>query len=68
MKNRSLQGLLAVALWVAAAAPAWAQIKIGQTSSFTGPVASGVKEGTDGARLYLSAINERGGVKASRSN
>jgi branched-chain amino acid transport system substrate-binding protein len=66
MKNRSLQGLLAVALWVAAAAPAWAQIKIGQTSSFTGPVASGVKEGTDGARLYLSAINERGGVNGQQ--
>lgn len=66
MKNRSLQGLLALALWVAGAAPAFAQIKIGQTSSFTGPVASGVKEGTDGARLYLSAINERGGVNGQQ--
>ena len=39
-----------------------AQLRIGQTSSFTGPVASGVKEGTDGAKLYIAAVNERGGV------
>jgi ABC-type branched-subunit amino acid transport system substrate-binding protein len=29
-------------------------------------VASGVKEGTDGARLYLNAINERGGVNGQQ--
>ena len=45
-----------------ASAAALAQIKIGQTSSFTGPVASGVKEGTDGAKLYLDAVNSKGGV------
>lgn len=41
---------------------AQAQIRIGQTSSFTGPVAAGVKEGTEGAKLYLDAVNARGGV------
>lgn len=39
-----------------------AQILIGQTAGFTGPVASGVKETTDGAKLYIDAINAKGGV------
>lgn len=43
-----------------------AQILIGQTSSFTGPVASGVKEGTDGAKLYIDTINDRGGVNGQK--
>ncbi len=41
---------------------AWAQIKIGQSAGFSGPVAAGVKEVTDGARLYFDAVNARGGV------
>jgi ABC-type branched-subunit amino acid transport system substrate-binding protein len=48
------------------AAVAQAQILIGQTSSFSGPVAAGVKEGTDGAKLYLEAVNERGGVNGQK--
>ena len=43
-----------------------AQILIGQTAGFTGPVAAGVKETTDGARLYLSAINAKGGVNGQK--
>ncbi|MBK5206506.1 MAG: ABC transporter substrate-binding protein [Polaromonas sp.] len=39
-----------------------AQILIGQTAGFTGPVASGVKETTDGAKLYIDSINAKGGV------
>lgn len=42
--------------------PALAQLRIGQPSGFTGSVAAGVKENTDGARLYLDAVNRRGGV------
>jgi branched-chain amino acid transport system substrate-binding protein len=42
------------------------RIVIGQTASFTGPVASGVKEGTDGAKLYIDTINERGGVNGQK--
>jgi branched-chain amino acid transport system substrate-binding protein len=57
---------LLVAAIALAAWPAAAQIKIGQTSSFTGPVAAGVKEGTDGAKLYLDAINERGGIDGQK--
>ena len=48
------------------AAAVQAQILIGQTASFTGAVAAGVKEGTDGARLYIDAINERGGVNGQK--
>ncbi|OYU99402.1 MAG: amino acid ABC transporter substrate-binding protein [Burkholderiales bacterium PBB5] len=39
-----------------------AQIKVGQTAGFTGTVAASVKETTDGARLYLDALNKRGGI------
>lgn len=39
-----------------------AQIVIGQTAGFTGTVAVGVKETTDGARLYIDATNAKGGV------
>lgn len=50
---------------VAALALAWpaaAQIRIGQTSSFTGPVGPAVKEGTDAAKAYFEAVNARGGI------
>lgn len=39
-----------------------AQIRIGQPSGFTGSVASGVKENTVGAKLFLDSINRQGGV------
>ncbi|WP_114971965.1 ABC transporter substrate-binding protein [Rhodoferax ferrireducens] len=45
---------------------AQAQILIGQTAGFTGSVAAGVKETTDGAKLYLDAVNARGGVNGQR--
>ena len=38
-----------------------AQILVGQTAGFTGQVAAGVKETTDGALLYIDAINAKGG-------
>jgi branched-chain amino acid transport system substrate-binding protein len=44
------------------AAPARAQILVGQTAGFTGQTASNVKEITDGAKLYLDAVNAKGGV------
>lgn len=52
-------GLAAALVWPAAA---WSQVRIGQTAGFSGPVAAGVKETTDGARLYFDAVNARGGV------
>lgn len=45
---------------------AGAQVVIGQTSGFTGSVATGVKENTDGAKLYFDAVNERGGVHGQK--
>jgi ABC-type branched-subunit amino acid transport system substrate-binding protein len=53
---------------VAALAPAWAlsNILIGQTAGFSGTVAAGVRETTDGARLYLDAVNGRGGVNGQK--
>ena len=41
---------------------AQAQIVIGQTAGFSGAVALGVKETTEGARLYLDSVNAQGGV------
>jgi branched-chain amino acid transport system substrate-binding protein len=45
---------------------AQAQILIGQTAGFTGPVAAGVKETTDGAKLYIEAVNAKGGVHGQK--
>ncbi|MGY4827738.1 ABC transporter substrate-binding protein [Sphaerotilaceae bacterium SBD11-9] len=39
-----------------------AQIRIGQTAGFTGAAAAGVKEITDGAKLYLDSVNAEGGI------
>lgn len=55
-----LMPVLAVAAIASGAAQA--QILIGQTAGFTGPVAAGVKEVSNGAKLYLDAVNARGGV------
>ena len=43
-----------------------ANILIGQTAGFTGISAPGVKEITDGAKLYINAINARGGVHGQK--
>lgn len=48
------------------AMPAWAQLRIGQPSGFTGSVSAGVKENTEGAKLYLDAVNARGGVNGQK--
>lgn len=45
-----------------AAGVARADILIGQTAGFTGPVAAGVQETTAGATLYFDAINAAGGI------
>lgn len=44
----------------------YAQILIGQTAGFSGPVGAGVKETTDGARLYIDATNAKGGVNGQK--
>ena len=58
--------LLAALLLSALAPLASAQIVVGQTSGFTGLVASGVKENTDGAKLYFDAVNAAGGINGQK--
>ncbi|MBI3532737.1 MAG: ABC transporter substrate-binding protein [Burkholderiales bacterium] len=53
---------LGATLLVLASATVQAQILIGQTAGFSGPVAAGVKETTDGAKLYIDSINAKGGI------
>lgn len=62
METRSLGRWVAALLVAASCAAAQAQILIGQTAGFSGPVAAGVKETTDGARLWLDAVNAKGGI------
>ena len=56
---------LAVLVW-AATGLAHADILIGQTAGFTGPVASGVKETAAGAKLYIDHVNANGGVNGEQ--
>ena len=49
-------------LVLAASGCARADILIGQTADFSGPVAAGVKETAAGARLYIDHVNATGGV------
>ena len=53
----------ALSLCVAAAQ---GQIFVGQTAGFSGAVAAGVKETTDGAKLYINAVNAKGGVNGQK--
>jgi branched-chain amino acid transport system substrate-binding protein len=46
--------------------PAWAQLRVGMPSGFTGSVAAGVKENHEGAKLYFDTINARGGVSGQK--
>ncbi len=55
----------AVVLYAALSA-ANAQLLIGQTAGFTGQVAAGVKETSDGAKLYLDSVNAKGGVNGQK--
>jgi ABC-type branched-subunit amino acid transport system substrate-binding protein len=48
------------------AGAASAQIVIGQTAGFTGSVAAGVKETSEGAKLYIDAVNAKGGVNGQQ--
>lgn len=61
-----LRAGLATALLMSTLTTLHAQILIGQTAGFTGPVAQGVKEVTEGARLWINAVNARGGVHGQK--
>ncbi|MET0518500.1 MAG: ABC transporter substrate-binding protein [Burkholderiaceae bacterium] len=67
MRRIQALGLLLGGLFLLAAAlPARAQIRIGQTAAFSGPAAGLVQESSEGARLYFDAINAQGGIKGQR--
>jgi branched-chain amino acid transport system substrate-binding protein len=55
--------LAALVTWSSSAS---AQLRIGQPSGFTGSVAAGVKENTEGAKLYFDHVNARGGVNGQK--
>lgn len=57
---------LGAALVLIAGTATHAQILIGQTAGFTGPVAAGVKETTDGAKLYIDSVNAKGGINGQK--
>lgn len=63
--NRAMHWLAAV-LGLCISASAGAQIVVGQTAGFSGPVAAGVKEISDGAKLYLDSVNAQGGVNGQK--
>ena len=62
----SLHSVLGALLIAAAGTAAQGQILIGQTAGFTGAVAAGVKETTDGAKIYLDAVNAKGGINGQK--
>lgn len=57
---------LATVLLALAGTVSQGQILIGQTAGFSGPVAAGVKETTEGAKLYIDAVNAKGGVAGQK--
>jgi branched-chain amino acid transport system substrate-binding protein len=59
--NRFWQKVLGT-LALVAGVQAHANIVIGQTADFSGPVAAGVKETAAGAKLYIDHVNANGGV------
>lgn len=61
--GQSIWGALLLAVFCISAN---AQILIGQTAGFSGPVAAGVKETTDGAKLYIDMVNAKGGVNGQK--
>ena len=54
------------ALALIASALAHADILIGQTADFSGPVASGVKETAAGAKLWIDHVNAAGGINGEQ--
>jgi len=64
--SRRVRRLALGALALLAAPSLWAQIVIGQTADFSGPVSSPVKELTAGAKLYLDSVNAAGGVHGQK--
>lgn len=63
---KSLHLVLGALLFAAVGTATHGQILVGQTAGFTGAVAAGVKETTDGAKIYLDAVNAKGGINGQK--
>ena len=61
-----VRSLVFAAAGLLAATGSWAQVIVGQSTGFTGPVAPGAKENTAGAKLYFDHINDQGGIHGQR--
>jgi len=59
------KAIVALALGIALVSPANAQLLVGQTTGVTGNSALNVAETTLGTRLWIDAVNARGGVNGS---
>jgi branched-chain amino acid transport system substrate-binding protein len=59
------KAIVALALGIALVGPANAQLLVGQTTGVTGNSALNVAETTLGTRLWIDAVNARGGVNGS---
>ena len=57
---------LGLSLFLGLTVSAVAQIRIGQTSGFTGAVSASVNEINAGAKLYIDSVNEEGGVAGQK--
>lgn len=66
MTLRRLSCFFALCLSAVMTAHAEDKILIGQTAGFTGPVGPVVKELTDGARVYIDYVNQRGGINGKQ--
>jgi ABC-type branched-subunit amino acid transport system substrate-binding protein len=60
-----LKAVIALALGIVLAGPVHAQLIIGQTTGVTGNSAVNVAETTLGAKLWIDAVNARGGVNGN---
>ena len=67
MTKQWQQRAAGLVLALAASAASHAQLLIGQTAGFSGQVAAGGKETTDGALLYIDAINAKAASTARKS-
>lgn len=65
-KNRINSAFIAISLSLLFAQASVAQILIGQTAGFTGPVGAGVKETTDGAKIFFDSVNAKGGINGQK--
>lgn len=63
LRRSLVAGVIGLGLWHGVA---WAQVRVGMPSGFSGSVAAGVKENAEGAQLYLDAVNQRGGVNGQK--